>query len=67
MNSIYNNDINCLKEMGFEKQNFNFLEHAADIDLDTKITPLIYASYLGRHDISKKLLENERIDIDMAS
>lgn len=35
MNSIYNNDINCLKEMGFEKQNFNFLEHAADIDLDT--------------------------------
>ncbi len=45
----------------------NFLETLSEIEIDTKITPLICASYLGRYDIVKMILENPNIDIDQES
>lgn len=45
----------------------NYLEKFADIDIDTSVSPLIAASYLGRVDIVKLLLTNPTIDIDFAT
>lgn len=67
MTLIFNNDIESLKSIGIKFLNLNFLEQTPANDLDSKITPLIYASYLGKYDLTKLLLENPSIDIDMAS
>ena len=66
---IYQNDIENIKVYKYTSKNLNYLEHYPEIDveIDTKITPLILACYLGRLDILKLLLESKTIDIDMAS
>ena len=38
-----------------------------EVNIETKISPLILASYLGRCDCVKMLLDNPNIDIDLAS
>jgi ankyrin repeat protein len=45
----------------------NFLEPFPEIELDTLISPLIVASFLGRYDVVRLLLENPSIDIDFSS
>lgn len=45
----------------------NYLEKFPDIDIDKEISPLIAASYLGRVDIVKLLLQNKKIDVDFSS
>ncbi len=61
---IYSNDYETLKEYGVKNRNMNFLEHFAEVEIDNRISPLICASYLGRVEIVKLLLENEGIDVD---
>ena len=47
--------------------NLNYLEAFNEIEVDSKISPLICACYLGRIDIVRFLLMNESIDVDLAS
>ena len=38
-----------------------------EMEIDTKITPLVCACYLGRIEIVKLFMENELIDLDLAT
>ena len=43
------------------------MENFPEVEIDTKISPLILSCYLGRLDITKFLLTSKNIDIDFAS
>lgn len=45
----------------------NFLEEFKDVEIDNQITPLICAASLGRIECVKLLLENDTIDVNLAS
>jgi ankyrin repeat protein len=47
--------------------NINYLEPYTEIEVDSRISPLICACYLGRMEIVKMLLMNESIDVDLAT
>jgi hypothetical protein len=47
--------------------NVNFVESYSEIEVDSKISPLICACFLGRLEIVKMLLQNESVDVDLAS
>lgn len=64
---IYNNDLLSLKNLDILKKNLNFLKEYNEINLDTKIHPLLCACYLGRCEIVKYILMNPSIDIDLGS
>lgn len=53
--------------MEIHKKNLNYLKEYNEINLDTKINPLLCACYLGRADIVKYILQNPTIDVDFAS
>jgi len=64
---IYNNDLTSLKNLEIHKRNLNYLKEYNEINLDTKIHPLLCACYLGRSEIVKYILQNPSIDIDLGS
>ena len=56
-----------MKNLEIHKKNLNFLKEYNEINLDTKIHPLLCACYLGRSEIVKYILQNPSIDIDLGS
>mmetsp|Transcript_17700 Transcript_17700/g.15517 ORF Transcript_17700/g.15517 Transcript_17700/m.15517 type:complete len:123 (+) Transcript_17700:27-395(+) len=64
---IWDNDIKALRDMKIQLRELNYLEEFTKADLDNLISPLILSSHLGRIEITKVLLENETIDINLAS
>ena len=61
------NDTKKLKAMKVQFQELNYLEEFKDAEIDSKISPLICACSLGRIDCVKLLLENDLIDVNLAS
>lgn len=66
-NLIVANDLEQLKELNLLHLDLNCLEPLSEIELDQFISPLICACHLGRYEIVKYILENESIDLDLAS
>ena len=69
LNIIYANDYYSLmnnKRLVTDK-NLNWLEAHPKTDLDELITPLTCAAFLGRANIVELLLQNESIDLEMAT
>eukprot|EP01016_Furgasonia_blochmanni_P034527 TRINITY_DN3738_c0_g1_i7.p1 TRINITY_DN3738_c0_g1~~TRINITY_DN3738_c0_g1_i7.p1 ORF type:complete len:331 (+),score=41.70 TRINITY_DN3738_c0_g1_i7:138-1130(+) len=64
---IHRNELDSLKALGIRTANMNFLVEFDEVEIDTKITPLICACYFGRSDIVKMLLSNPTIDVDLAT
>lgn len=67
MNLIMSNDLDQLKELDLISLDLNCLDPFQEIELDQLISPLICACHLGRIEIVKYMMENERLDLDMAS
>lgn len=47
--------------------NINYVEPYTELEIDIKISPLICACFLGRMEIVRLILQNESIDVDLAS
>ena len=69
LNIIYVNDFYSLmnnKRLVTEK-NLNWLEPHPKTDLDELVSPLTCAAFLGRADIVQLMLQNESLDLEMAT
>lgn len=67
MNLILERDLDQLRKMKLHQRNLNFLIDFPEVDIDSKISPLILASFLGSADVIKILLQNPLLDIDLES
>lgn len=56
-----------LKGHSIFSRNMNFHEEFPDIEIDQKVSPLHCSTYLGKLEITKMILQNPTIDIDIAS
>ena len=61
------NDVKKFKAMKPHYRDLNFLEPFDQIELDNKITPLICATSLGRVEFVNIILENDTVDINLAT
>ena len=69
LNMIYANDYYSLmnnRRLVTDK-NINWLEPHPKTDLDELVTPLTCAAFLGRSDIIGVLLQNDSLDLEMAT
>lgn len=48
-------------------RDLNYFEEFTELEVDSKVTPLIVASHLGKTEIVKIFLQNEHIDINLGS
>lgn len=64
---IHDNDIKAIKDTKPHLRDLNFLEEFNELEIDSRVTPLIVASHLGKIEIVKLLLQNENIDINLGS
>jgi len=62
---IFLNDLAALKEMKIQIRDINFLEEFKDLDVDNLICPLHLATFTGKIEIVKLLLENDMTNIDI--
>jgi ankyrin repeat protein len=67
MHAVHDNDSDQLKKLGARECNLNFLYDYKELSFDRRISPLILASYLGRIECVKMILENPFIDVDQSS
>eukprot|EP01017_Pseudomicrothorax_dubius_P029910 TRINITY_DN3674_c0_g1_i3.p1 TRINITY_DN3674_c0_g1~~TRINITY_DN3674_c0_g1_i3.p1 ORF type:complete len:280 (-),score=62.72 TRINITY_DN3674_c0_g1_i3:182-1021(-) len=79
MQCVLLNDTKALKASRLLEGNLDFLVEFPQVEIDSRISPLILASYLGRYDIVKLLLEASesslltigglatRLDVDLGS
>lgn len=67
MHCIHDNDYERLKKSEVKNTNLNFLIEYKDLSFDKKMSPLILASYLGRIECVKLMLENPYLDIDIST
>ena len=67
MHAIHDNDYDRLKKSGVKTMNLNFVVEYRDLSFDKKMSPLILASFLGRIECVKLMIENPYLDIDISS
>lgn len=65
LDAIYANDLADLKELIAMHRELNFKYVHPMTDLDNAVTPLTAASYLGRLEIVKTILDSKNINVNM--
>ncbi len=61
------NDLKQLRNLPIHTYNLNYLVEDKEIQFDKYISPLLAACYLGKIEILNMLLNNDHIDINLAS
>lgn len=67
MEYIFDNDPDGVKFLNIHNRDLNYLIPFGINGIDSKISPLILASLMGRLEIVKMILSNRSVDIDLAS
>jgi len=64
---IFENDPSALKKWKVGQRNINYLTEFSEVNLESRLSPLILGCYLGRLDCVKMILDNPFVDVDFAS